>query len=293
MPRAHPALPMISALAGVAAFSVMDALMKRASLAGGVYNALLFRSLAGSLLMLPLWHFSGGRWPSPAVLKVHLLRSAVVAGMAWLFFFSLVRLPIAEAIALSFIAPLIALYLAAITLNERVHPRALVASLLGLAGVVVIAGARLDAFGRDENSLLGIAAALGSAVLYAWNLVLQRKQAQLASPQEVALFQNLCVGGFLALLAPWLAVVPHARVMIDITAGAALAALALMLLSWAYARAEAQALLATEYTAFIWASIMGWLWFDESVTPATLAGVALIVLACWIAARKPGQVTAH
>lgn len=290
MARTHPALPpivpMLSALAGVAAFSVMDALMKRASLAGGVYNALLFRSIAGSLLMLPVWHFTNGRWPARAVLKVHLLRSAVVAGMAWLFFFSLVRLPIAEAIALSFIAPLIALYLAAVMLKERVKPGALAASLLGLAGVVVIAGARLDTFGRNEASLLGIAAALGSAVLYAGNLVLQRKQAQIASPQEVALFQNLCVGGFLALLAPWLAVVPQPEVLADIVAGAALAALALMLLSWAYARAEAQALLATEYTAFIWASIMGWLWFGEAVTATTLAGVALIVLACWIAARR-------
>lgn len=286
MPRTRPALPFLAALLGVAMFSVMDALMKRASLASGVYTALLLRSLAGTVLMLPIWRASGGRWPAAAVLRVHLARSAVVAGMAWLFFFSLVRLPMAEAIALSFIAPLIALYLAAMLLHERIRPRALMASLIGLAGVAVIAGARIEAFGTDRQSLLGIAAVLGSALLYAVNLVLQRHQAQLAGPQEVALFQNLCVGGFLALLAPWLAEWPDARVLGDVTGAAALAAGALMLLSWAYARAEAQALLATEYTAFVWAALMGWLWFGEAVTMATLAGVALIVAACWVAARR-------
>ena len=64
-----------------------------------------------------------------------------------------------------------------------------------------------------------------------------------------------------------------------------------MLLSWAYARAEAQALLPVEYTGFIWAALFGWLMFGEAVTVATLAGVVLIVIGSWIATRKSTQVT--
>src|SRR3546814_20702658 len=60
----------------------------------------------------------------------------------------------------------------------------------------------------------------------------------------------------------------------------------LMLLSWAYARAEAQMLIPLEYTAFIWASIMGWLVFREPLTPTTLAGAALIVAGCLIGAGR-------
>ena len=63
MPRVNTLLPFLSAIAGVAIFSVMDALMKRASIAADVYNALLFRSLIGAALMLPLWLLTGGRWP--------------------------------------------------------------------------------------------------------------------------------------------------------------------------------------------------------------------------------------
>ncbi len=292
MTRSHPALPFLAAAGGVAAFSVMDALMKGASIAAGVYNALFFRSLFGAALMLPLWRLAGGRWPQAAVFKVHMLRSAVVAGMAWLFFWGLVRLPMAEAIAISFIAPLIALFLAAALLGERIQPRAITASLLGLAGVLVIGAARLGGGSRDAASAWGAGAILGSAVLYAWNLVIQRQQAQLAGPREIALFQNLGVAAILGLLAPWLAEVPAAPALRDIAAGALLAAIALMLLSWAYARAEAQVLVAVEYTAFGWAALMGWLWFGETVPWPTVAGVALIVIGCWIAARKPTEQTA-
>ncbi|MEY4056480.1 MAG: hypothetical protein RL519_1815, partial [Pseudomonadota bacterium] len=55
-------------------------------------------------------------------------------------------------------------------------------------------------------------------------------------------------------------------------------------------RAEAQALLPIEYTAFIWAALFGWLVFAEPVAVETLAGVALIVIGCWIAARKAASV---
>ena len=70
-------------------------------------------------------------------------------------------------------------------------------------------------------------------------------------------------------------------------AGAALLAfVSLMLLSWAYARAEAQHLAPVEYTAFIWASFFGLVVFSEPVLPLTLIGAAMIVVACVIATRR-------
>jgi drug/metabolite transporter (DMT)-like permease len=62
-----------------------------------------------------------------------------------------------------------------------------------------------------------------------------------------------------------------------------------MLMTWAYARAEAQVLLPIEYTGFGWAALLGWLWFGEAVTWTTLAGVTLIIAACWIAASTAKQ----
>jgi S-adenosylmethionine uptake transporter len=294
MKRAHPLLPFLSVTTGIATFSMMDALMKSASMAGGVYNALLLRSAIGGLLMLPIWLLARGRWPTLAVLRIHALRSAVVVAMAGLFFWALVRLPMAEAMALSFIAPLIALYLAAVVLGETIRPAAIVASLLGLGGVAVITAARFSA-GSPAESAPAIGAVLLSAFFYAWNLILQRQQAMVASPFDVALFQSLFMALILVMAAPIVMLIwkpfsdwPGTAMLRDVAGAAVLAAISLMLLSWGYARAEAQALVPLEYTAFVWAALAGYVWFREAVTPATIAGTTLIVLGCWIATRESG-----
>ncbi|MFM5916049.1 MAG: DMT family transporter [Novosphingobium sp.] len=283
----HPLMPFFAVAAGIASFSVMDALMKGASLAVGAYNAMLWRSLASALVMLPLWKLGGGEWPRGKVLRLHAVRGLNSAAMATCFFWGLKYLPLAEGMAISFIAPLIALYLAAVLLGERVSRRALFASLLGLAGVVVIAGARMQGDGYSREAALGIAAILASAVLYAWNLILQRQQALLASPREVAAFQAVFTALFLGLLGPWLAVIPHGAVWFNLGGSAVLATVSLMLISWGYGREETQVLLPLEYSAFIWAAIMGWLMFGETLTLPTVAGAVLIVAGCWIATR-PG-----
>jgi S-adenosylmethionine uptake transporter len=226
------------------------------------------------------------------VLRIHLKRGVVVAFMAFTFFFALVRLPLAEAIALSFVAPLIALYLAALLLGETIERRAIVAALLGLAGVVVIVGSKLSTETLDRDTLIGLAAMGFSTLLYAWNLVIQREQALVARPLEVASFQNGIVALTLVPLAPLLLVMPEGAAWRDIGAAALLATGAAIALAWAYARAEAQVLVPVEYSAFLWAALFGWLFFREPLGPGTVAGAGLIVIGCWIAARRRTEQTA-
>ena len=277
--------PLAAAAAGIAAFSAMDAAMKGASIAAGVYTALVIRAYLASLLIAPAWLLTGRRLPGPAAMRVHLQRSVVVVAMAPLFFWGLVRLPIAEAIAISFIAPLIALYFASLILGEQIRPAAIMASLLGIAGVLVIAAGRLGEGEFTQDSMLGVASILASAVFYALNLVLQRKQALLAGPIEIALFQNLVIALIFTLPMPWLFAMPGVAGLKLIALSAVLALAALMALSWGYARAEAQVLVPIEYTGFLWAALYGWLFFSETVSLATVAGAALIVVGCLIATR--------
>lgn len=274
--------------AGVAFFSVMDAVMKGLSLAIGVYNALLWRALAGTIIGIVGMAVLRNPWPTGSVLRIHLLRGAVVAMMALFFFYALTKLPLAEAIALSFIAPLIALYLAALLLKERIGRNAIWASVLGLIGVGIIVSGRLRG-AYDPEALLGAAAVLFSAILFAWNLIIQKQQADVASPVEVAFFQHLVMLGIFAVFAPFFAVIPALAHVPMIVGAAAIAFTSLMCLSWAYARAEAQSLIPVEYSAFIWAAIMGWLFFSERLTVTTIAGTVLIVAGCLIAARRNPQ----
>lgn len=286
------AVPFAVCCLGVALFSVMDASMKGLSLSIGLYNGLLWRAVTGTILGLALMLGTRQRWPSRAVLRIHLLRGSVVAIMAALFFWGIMRLPLAEAIALSFIAPLIALYLAALLLKERIEGRAIGASLLGLVGVAIILSGRIS--GRyDADALLGALSVLASAILFAWNLIIQRQQAQLASPIEVAFFQHLVMLGVFILGAPFYAQIPTSQAVPLILLAATLAFTSLAALAWAYARAEAQRLIPVEYTAFVWAAIVGWIAFGEPLAWSTAAGALLIVAGCLIAARTKRASIAH
>jgi S-adenosylmethionine uptake transporter len=279
------ALPFAVAVAGIALFSVMDAVMKHLALAIGAYNAIFWRNLAGAIFGGLAFLGAGGRWPARRVMRIHLIRGAISSVMAILFFWGLARVPLAQGVALAFVAPLIALYLAAIILKEQISRRAVFASLFGFAGVLVILAAQAQAELGPE-ALQGSLAILGSAVFYAYNIILMRQQAQVAKPLEIAFFQSAIVTLCFLFAAPLLAALPPVEELGAVFGGAVLAFGSLMLLSWAYARAEAQYLAPVEYTAFIWAVLLGFLVFAEPVRPLTIAGAAMIVAACLFAARR-------
>ncbi|MBV8687085.1 MAG: DMT family transporter [Alphaproteobacteria bacterium] len=274
-----------AAALAIALFSTMDALMKGLSLQIGAYNALLWRTMAGALLGGAVFAIRRQAWPAPFVLRVHLARGLLSSLMAILFFWGLTWVPMAQAIALAFIAPLIALYLAALFLKEKIERRAILASLLGFAGVLVILWGQGQA-DLGPKALLGSLAILASACLYAGNIVLMRHQAQMAGPVEVAFFISAIMSLCFLLVAPWLAVPPAAAHVPAILCAALLAFVSLMVFAWAYARAQAQHLAPLEYTGFVWAALFGWLFFAEPVRPFTLVGAAMIVAACLAAARS-------
>jgi S-adenosylmethionine uptake transporter len=287
--QASPLVPFAVATAGIATFSAMDAVMKGLSLAIGAYNALLWRTLAGALFGGTIFVLRRMKWPGWPAMRVHLVRGILSVFMAITFFWGLARVPLAQGVALAFIAPLIALYLAALLLDEQIQRRAIFASVLGLAGVGTILSGQVRAH-LGHEALLGSISILGSAALYAYNIILMRKQAQLAGPVEIAFFMSALMSlGFLA-AAPWLAQTPAPRHLPAIGAAAMLAFVSLMLLSWAYARAEAQHLAPVEYSAFIWAALLGLAFFHEPVRPLTLLGAAMIVGACLVAARSKAPV---
>lgn len=278
-------LPFAIALVGVGFLSLMDAFMKEAALMIGAYTATVLRAFIGAALIAPVWLSRGPTMPSQAVWKLHLTRGVVSASMALTFFFALTRLPLAEAIALSFIAPLIALYLARVLLGEVISRAAVLASLLGFVGTLVIIGGRIGQGKFDEGAALGVASLFISALLYAYNFIVIRRQAQVAGPLEIATFHSGIGGLVLLTLAPFLWQTPGSAALVPLLAAGALTVTGTAAIAWAYARAPANVLVPAEYSGFIWAALLGWLFFSEAVTWPTLAGTTLIVAGCWLATR--------
>ncbi len=281
----NPVPAYLVGILGIALFSIMDMVMKGLTLAIGTYGTLLWRSLIGIGLAAIPYLATRNPWPKGTALRLHLLRGAMMVPMAILFFWGLARVPMAQAVALTFIAPLIALVLAALILKEPIGKRTVGGSLAAFAGVIVIFIGQAQA-DLGPAALLGSFAILGSAVIYAFNIIVMRRQAQNAGPVEIALFQNIVICIALVAAIPVMGQPPlptgHWG---ELLLAAALSIGSLMLLGWAYARAGAAYLSTTEYSSFLWAIVLGWWRFDETVSLFTLAGAALIVGGCLYAAR--------
>ncbi|MGY6637704.1 MAG: DMT family transporter [Erythrobacter sp.] len=286
-PAARPLLPIAVAFAGVGFLSVMDAFMKEAALLAGAFTATLLRSAIGGAIIAPVWLARGPAWPGPRALKLHLERGIITAFMALTFFFALTRLPLAETIALSFIAPIVALYLASVLLGETISRNAIWASVLGFAGTLVIIGGKIGQGSFDEDTALGLASIMVSALLYAYNFIVIRRQSQLAGPIEIATFHSIISALVLLIFAPLAWTTPPDAAWLPLLAGGAFTVAGALSVAWAYARAEAQVLVPIEYSGFVWATILGWLFFSEVPGLATWAGTALIVSGCWLVTRQP------
>ena len=290
-PAPAHALVFAAAVAGIAMFSIMDAVMKSLVLAIGTYSALFWRNLVGTAISGALYWSRPRTRVTATALRVHALRATVSTVMAIAFFWGLARIPMAQAIALTFIAPLLSLFLSAWWLGERIERNTLVASMLAFAGVVVILVGQWRS-DLGPAALEGTAAILASALLYACNIVLMRRQALVAAPVEVAFSQSAMVTILLALGSPFFAEVPALRHVPLILFAALLAVASLLVLAWAYARSASSRLSTSEYTSFLWAALLGWIFFDEQVSATTLMGAALIVIGCLLAAsrRRPASI---
>lgn len=279
-------IPVLACTLAIFILSGMDAAMKTLVIAVGVYNTVLWRSLLATIVSGTGWLTTAQSWPTVRALRLHALRAVIIGLVLLTFFWGLARLPLAEAIGLSFVAPLFALFLAALLLGETIRRQAIWASVAGIAGVVIITAGQLGGGSYSHETMLGIAAVLASTVFYAYNLILGRRQAQIAKPIEIMFFQNLVLTTMFVLPAPWLASLLPSSLWLPLAGVTALSLSGQFLMTWSYARAEAQYLIPTEYSAFIWAIAFGWYFFGEVVGWATLLGAGLIIVGCLIAARS-------
>lgn len=262
--------------------------MKGLSIAIGPYNSMLWRSIAGTLISGAMMLALGMTWPTRAMVLLHARRSGAAGISVLLFFWGLVRVPMAEGIALTFLSPVIAMLLAVPMLGERIGRSAIAASALAICGVLVILAGKTGA-GSGRGAIEGALAIMLASVFYAYNLVLLRRSALTAGPIEITFFMNLVFLCLYLLAAPVAATVPSLHEAPRLVLASVLAILSSLLLAWAYRRAEAQVLVSVEYTAFVWAAILGAIVFQEKVVPMTMLGAAMIVGGCVIAARgRPG-----
>lgn len=285
-PALRPALPFLVAALGIFLLSAMDALIKSVAAAHPTAQIVFMRYACGMpwAILYVLW--DRPRAPTREMVRAHLTRGVLVVITAFLFFYALATLPLAEAITLTFLSPLFLAILAAWILKEPIPARVLGAIVVGFVGMTVIVAGKIGGGVFDLVRALGIAAAVSSALAYAANLVLLRKRAQTDPFGLIILFQNLFP---LILIAPFAWAVwevPELRSWILFLGIGALGLAGHLCIIWAFKHANAGPLGVIEYTALIWSAGFGFAFFGEVPGFATWAGAALIIGACLAVMRR-------
>lgn len=208
-------------------------------------------------------------------LALHAMRGLLMLLGAYLYFTSLSFMPLAEATALIFSAPIFITALSVPLLGEAVGWRRWGAVLLGFIGVLIVV--QPDAAGFQPASLLPV----GAAFLYALFMI----SARWIGPGEglwtmmlfVVLFPMLYAAPFA--LRAWTAV--QADDLWLFVAIAILGSLGITLIGQAFRLAPAAVVAPFDYTALIWATLLGWLIWGDLLALRTVVG-ALIIAASGI-----------
>lgn len=271
---------------GVALLCFMDAAIKHLVARNDFLVVVFGRYLFAAVFAASLWIRAKGPAISAEAWRAHALRGCIIAVSATTFFWSLKVLPLVEVIVIAFVAPLIIPFTARLMLGERVRPRNVAAGLAGFAGVVIASlGAPTEA--ASETRMLGIAAVLVAAVTYSISMTMLRGRAGKDGPEIVGLLAAIIPGAIVAGPAAMTGAMPPASDLPAFVLLGLLAAGGMYFLAKAYAAAEAQVLAPLEYTALIWAALIGWFLFAEPVRPEVWAGAVIIIAACLWGAREP------
>lgn len=271
--------------AGIAILCGMDGVIKHLVATNDSLVVTLGRYVFGAMFALAIWLRSGRPVLTREMWKAHAARGVVIAVSASLFFWCLSVIPLAELVVITFIAPLLVPFVARAVIGEKLRPRSLIAGAAGFGGVIIAASGGNN-FSPDNQRLLGIAGALISAMTYALSITLLRGRAAKDGPVAIGVLASVIPGAIIALPTVITGELPPLGELPDFLALGALAASGMYFLARAYANAEAQVLAPLEYTALIWAALIGFFFFGEVPRPQVWIGGVVIVAACFWGAQK-------
>ena len=270
-------------LAAMAILPFIDALAKFLGQQGmPILMVVWARALFGGVLTLPFaLKAEGMRAFRPPRPLHHLARASLLFTATFLFFQALKHLPIADALAIFFINPLVVVVLSALVLKERVGPRRWAAVAVGFIGTMIIIRPGMVQMNPGTLYALGAGASLGAYFV-------MTRQIAGAADAMVLTFQTCAIGVVLMtplVLANWQQPTPRQWLMFAALGG--VATLAHVCITRAYENAEASLLAPLAFTEIIMATVVGWWFFNDLPDRWTVLGVTvLITSAIYISLRE-------
>ncbi len=293
-------------VAAVGLATCQDAVVKGVSGSLPVHEAVIFRSLAAMPMVLAWLLWKGavfGVFP-PRLLALVLLRSFILGTAYFAFVLSIATLPLATSVSIYFTMPFFVAALAGWSLGERVPPHRWIAMVVGFAGVLLMVRPGSETF--EPAALL----ALYSALAYALGQLLGRHLSQRIEPAVIVTWQNLTYLAMAVLiglvtplfanyqgqdptlsflLRPW--VWPSLQELLLLILIGIVSTFAASAFIMAYRHAEANFVAPFEYTALLWAVVLGLVFFGDFPDLYTWLGAAVVVGAgIWMVLRDKRQI---
>ncbi len=300
LPETRPLAAAGSVVAGMALIGLIDSLIVLIADLGGLWQFHLIRTAMALPLLLVLARVMDQRLRPLRPVAVA-VRSVLLATSMVLYFGALAFMPVGEAAAGLFTAPIFVLLISVLALGERVGPRRLAAVAIGFAGVLLVL--RPEAGGLKPASLMPLA----GAVFYALAAIATRRHCARESTLTLLFGFFAALGAWGALgctvLAIWQPVAPEgaagfllrgwtapdAEFLFWTAVQAVGSIIGIGLLTRAYLLAEASFVAGFEYSLLIFAALWGWVLWGQVLSPWALVGIALIIGSGIVLARRGGR----
>jgi len=258
--------------AGVLCLALGDAVSKWL---GGTYDPIqiiFFRTLI-SLPLIGLLAWWRGGWPALKTRRpgVHLLRGLIFTGTMFCFVTGLTLLPLAETTAIAFAAPLFVTLLSGPLLHERVERLPALASLVGFLGVLIVV--RPGAAGFQWGALIVI----GAAICYALMMITARRYGGKERLWAMVFYATLVPLVVSALLLPSVWRTPQGIHWLGFICSGVLGMGAVSFITLAFRYAPAALAAPFDYTAMVWAVLLGWWLWGEVPDVWVFVGAGVII----------------
>ncbi|WP_299400313.1 DMT family transporter [Pelagibius sp.] len=261
------------AVIGLFGMAVMDACAKFLGAGYAISQIILARNAIGLLTILAFVLVAGGGLASLRPKRPSLLiaRSAANLGAAFLFFTGLRYLPLADAFAIAFAAPLFITALSVPVLGEHVGMRRWAAVVFGFIGVLVVVQPGTATF-RVEALL-----PLGAALSYAIAMLIGRKQTKYLTTSAILFWPSLIAVGVTSMMMPVQWQTPGLADFGLFVFMGVIGTAGMMLITQGYRFAPAAVIAPFDYSVLLWGVIFGWVIWRDVPGPNVWIGSAILI----------------
>jgi drug/metabolite transporter (DMT)-like permease len=269
-------------LASVLLLSLMSALIRAAGAKFPVGEVVFFRSAFAILPVVIIYAARGHLLAAISTARPfgHLGRGVMGIMSMFLNFAALARLPLMDATAISFAAPLMTVVLAALLLSEHVRAYRWTAVSLGFVGVLVMLWPYLDIGGlfyAGEARTVGAICAMIACFTNAGTVIQTRRLTDSETTSAIVFYFSLicALAGLVTLPFGW--VMPSWIELTGLVMIGVLGGLSHLMLTESYRYAPASVVAPFDYTAMIWAFLFGFALFGELPSVFVFVGAAIVV----------------